>query len=154
LGDEYFVSEQAGRQGVRVVNMSSWEDFIFFQHFGPNNPEVPGAWNCGNFICEEDRPILTRLLHPEILDGLGATGHALRKGDAAGFFLGLWQGIISPVTFVDSLFTRSVRIYEVHNNGGWHNLGFLLGLSIIFGGGAGGTSRGLRRRSCGSSARC
>jgi hypothetical protein len=40
-GDEYFVSEQAGRQGVRVVNMSFWEPFAFLQHFDPNNPEAP-----------------------------------------------------------------------------------------------------------------
>jgi len=58
--------------------------------------------------------MLTRLLHLEILAGLRATGHAPRKGDAAGFFLGLWQGVISPVTFVNSRFTRSVQIYEVH----------------------------------------
>jgi predicted phage tail protein len=75
------------------------------------------------------------------------TGTPREKGSAAGFWLGLWQGIISPVTFVVSLFTRSVQMYEVHNNGGWYNFGFLLGLSIIFGGGAGGASRRSRRRS-------
>jgi hypothetical protein len=42
-GDEYFVSEQAARQGVKVVNMSPWEPLVFLQHFGPNNPEVPQA---------------------------------------------------------------------------------------------------------------
>ena len=73
-------------------------------------------------------------------------GTARETGRAAGFWLGLWQGIISPVTFVVSLFTRSVQMYEVHNNGGWYNLGFLLGASIIFGGSAGGASRRSRRR--------
>jgi hypothetical protein len=65
---------------------------------------------------------------------------------AAGFWLGLWHGIIAPVTFVISLFTRSVEMYEVHNNGGWYNFGFLLGASIILGGGAGGASRRRSRR--------
>ena len=74
------------------------------------------------------------------------TGTPREKGSAAGFWLGIWQGIISPVTFVVSLFTRSVQMYEVHNSGGWYNFGFLLGVSIIFGGGAGGASRRSRRR--------
>ena len=69
-------------------------------------------------------------------------GPRTAAGGTAGFWLGLWHGVISPVTFVISLFTRSVEIYEVHNNGGWYNFGFLLGISIIFGGsGAGGAAR-------------
>jgi hypothetical protein len=67
--------------------------------------------------------------------------------NTAGFWLGLWHGVISPVTFIISLFTRSVGMYEVHNNGGWYNFGFLLGLSIILGGGgAGGAARRRSRR--------
>src|SRR5829696_10382712 len=33
--------------------------------------------------------------------------------DPAGFWLGLWQGLISPITFLISLFTPDVNIYEV-----------------------------------------
>ncbi|MEV0841977.1 hypothetical protein AB0I55_20755 [Actinocatenispora sera] len=29
-----------------------------------------------------------------------------------------------------SLFTDSVSIYDVHNNGGWYNFGFVLGIFI------------------------
>ena len=54
----------------------------------------------------------------------------------AGFWLGLWQGAISPITFVISLFNHNVNIYEVHNNGNWYNFGFMLGVSIVFSGGA------------------
>jgi hypothetical protein len=43
---------------------------------------------------------------------------------SAGFWLGLWHGIITPVTFVISLFSSAVGIYEVHNNGGWYDTGF------------------------------
>ena len=52
----------------------------------------------------------------------------------AGFWSGLWHGIISPITFIISLFSHNVNIYEIHNNGGWYNFGFLFGMSIIFGG--------------------
>jgi hypothetical protein len=62
----------------------------------------------------------------------------------AGFWLGLWHGLISPITFLVSLFNDHVSIYEVHNNGGWYNFGFMIGVSAIFGGGPGSASR--RRR--------
>ena len=55
-------------------------------------------------------------------------------GIIAGFWLGLWHGIISPITFIISLFSNSVNFYEVHNNGGWYNFGFVLGAGILFGG--------------------
>jgi len=62
-------------------------------------------------------------------------------GDVAGFWLGLWHGIIVPVTFVISLFTDNVNIYEVHNNGNWYDFGFVLGAGILFGGGGSSTRR-------------
>lgn len=68
------------------------------------------------------------------------------KGVVAGFWRGLWNGVISPVTFVVSLFNQDVQIYEVHNNGNWYNFGFLLGVSIIFGGGVGGGAGAGRAR--------
>ena len=66
------------------------------------------------------------------------------KGVVSGFWQGLWNGIIAPVTFVISLFNRNIQMYEVHNNGTWYNLGFLLGVMVAFGGGAGGAAS--RRR--------
>src|SRR5215207_2270154 len=54
--------------------------------------------------------------------------------DAAGFWLGLWQGLISPITFLISLFNSDVNIYEVNNNGNWYNFGFMLGVAIVFSG--------------------
>jgi hypothetical protein len=56
------------------------------------------------------------------------------SGVTAGFFLGLWHGIIAPVTFIVSLFTDNVSIYEVHNTGNWYDFGFVLGAGILFGG--------------------
>jgi hypothetical protein len=59
----------------------------------------------------------------------------------AGFWLGLWHGIIAPVTFLISLFTDNVNFYEVHNNGNWYDFGFVLGAGILFGGGGLGARR-------------
>lgn len=56
------------------------------------------------------------------------------EGDVAGFWLGLWHGIIVPITFIISLFSDTVGIYEVHNTGGWYDFGFLLGASFFLGG--------------------
>lgn len=53
----------------------------------------------------------------------------------AGFWRGLWHGIISPITFIISLFTEEVNIYEVYNTGAWYDFGFVLGAGILFGGG-------------------
>ncbi len=78
---------------------------------------------------------------------LGKTADA--RGDVAGFWLGLWHGVISPIAFVASFFSSNVSIYEVHNNGGWYNFGFLLGVSCVFGGSGGGaaSTRSRRRKS-------
>lgn len=55
-------------------------------------------------------------------------------GNIAGFWRGFWHGIIAPLMFIVSLFKDNVGIYETHNNGGWYNFGFILGLMIVFGG--------------------
>ena len=51
----------------------------------------------------------------------------------AGFWAGLWHGIISPITFIVSLFFPQVRIYETNNRGRWYDFGFILGVSAAFG---------------------
>lgn len=52
-------------------------------------------------------------------------------GNVAGFWSGLWHGMITLITFIISLFTDKVQIYEIHNNGGWYNFGFLFGLLFL-----------------------
>jgi hypothetical protein len=49
----------------------------------------------------------------------------------AGFWQGVWHGLIIPVTFIVSLFNAHVSIYEVHNDGNWYDFGFVLGLAIL-----------------------
>lgn len=62
-------------------------------------------------------------------------------GEVAGFWQGLWHGFISGFTFIISLFNDNVSVYEVHNNGGWYNFGFMIGVSSFFGGSGRGTKR-------------
>jgi hypothetical protein len=50
----------------------------------------------------------------------------------AGFLLGIWHGVISPVTLVLSFFNKGVQMYEVRNDGNQYNLGFLIGVAIVF----------------------
>jgi hypothetical protein len=65
----------------------------------------------------------------------------------AGFWQGLWQGLVSPITFLVSLFNATVNIYEVHNNGNWYNFGFMIGVSATFSGiGRSGAAAGSRHR--------
>ena len=78
-----------------------------------------------------------------LLTSCAADGNAVAGGAGTqpGFLYGLWHGFITPVTFLISLFTDEVGIYEVRNNGAWYDFGYVLGLSIIFSGGAGASTR-------------
>jgi hypothetical protein len=71
-------------------------------------------------------------------DLVGAPNEA---GQVAGFWQGLWHGIIAPIAFIVSLFSDKVHVFEAHNNGNWYVFGFLLGLTAIWGGGGGASSR-------------
>lgn len=73
-------------------------------------------------------------------------GTVNQDGETANFWMGIWHGIIAPFAFIISLFKDSIGIYETHNNGGWYNFGFLIGLSIIMGGSGHGSGRSRRRR--------
>lgn len=66
-------------------------------------------------------------------------------GKVAGFWKGIWHGFITPITFIVSLFNKNVNVYESRNSGGWYNFGYVLGLSMIFGGGGRGSGGMLRR---------
>jgi hypothetical protein len=59
-----------------------------------------------------------------------------RQAGAPGFWRGLLHGILAPVTFLISLFSDQVSMYEVHNSGHWYDLGFLVGLCAVLGGSA------------------
>ncbi len=59
----------------------------------------------------------------------------------AGFFHGFWHGLISPITFIISLFNADVGVYDVFNNGHWYDFGYLLGAATTFGSGARNATR-------------
>ncbi|MCL6106896.1 MAG: hypothetical protein M1309_06100 [Actinobacteria bacterium] len=63
--------------------------------------------------------------HDQLQGTAGAAG-------VAGFWSGLWHGLILPVSFIISLFKSNVGVYEVHNSGNWYNFGFVLGIWIAF----------------------
>ena len=66
---------------------------------------------------------------------------AAADGDVAGFWTGLWHGLIAPITFIISLFSDTVNVYEVHNNGNWYDFGFVFGAAMSLGGSARGSKR-------------
>ncbi len=66
-----------------------------------------------------------------------AAGNERFAAEPAGFWAGLWHGLICVITFVVSLFNDQVRVYEIHNSGHLYDLGFVLGAMIAFGGSCG-----------------
>ena len=77
--------------------------------------------------CTASQPRIPSLLGPDPIPG---------------FWRGLWQGFIAPITFLVSLFTNEVRIYAFPNTGRWYDFGFMLGI----GGFSGGIFAGSRNR--------
>lgn len=75
-----------------------------------------------------------------------AAGNARFDEAPAGFWAGLWHGLICVVTFIVSLFNDNVFIYETNNTGHLYDLGFIIGAAIAFGGGC-GSSCSVRRKS-------
>ncbi len=63
-----------------------------------------------------------------ILSGCTPNDGVNNINNLAGFWDGVWHGIIAPISWVMSWFNPEVGIYEVFNNGGWYNFGFLLGI--------------------------
>jgi len=65
--------------------------------------------------------------------------YKLPGAEPAGFLAGLWHGLIAPITFIISIFSPNVRIYETNNKGILYDFGFVIGISGSFGGSARGT---------------
>jgi len=53
--------------------------------------------------------------------------------EPAGFWGGIWHGMIAPITFLVSLFVDGVSIYETNNNGRWYEFGFMIGIGAYAG---------------------
>jgi hypothetical protein len=57
---------------------------------------------------------------------------APKDGTVSGLVTGIWHGIISPGTLLVSFFKPEIQMYDVYNTGPLYNLGFLIGMAIIF----------------------
>ena len=68
------------------------------------------------------------------------------EGEIAGFFTGIWHGLIAPITFIISIFSEKVHLYEVHNNGSWYNFGFVLGAGLFLSGGILGKGKSKKKK--------
>jgi hypothetical protein len=103
-------------------------------------PGSPGAGGVADRLPRA--AMIAGLVLPPLLalGGCAAGGARFTAAAPAGFWAGLWHGLILAFTFVISLFTDSVQVYEAANTGGWYDFGFVLGVCIFFGG-SGGSSR-------------
>lgn len=50
----------------------------------------------------------------------------------AGFFSGVWHGVIFPVSLGASLLSSNIQLYEENNMGFLYNYGFFLGIYVTF----------------------
>jgi hypothetical protein len=57
-----------------------------------------------------------------------------RDPPKAGFFAGLWHGLIAVITLILGIFT-DFKVYEIHNSGWFYDLGFLIGVGAFSHGG-------------------
>ena len=87
------------------------------------------------------------LLVAVVLVGCAAGDARFTPDEPAGFWTGLWHGMISCIALIVGIFVDGVRVYEIDNTGGWYDLGFLLGVSAVWGGGSHGYHRSERKRS-------
>jgi len=79
---------------------------------------------------------------PVLLTGCVPGDGRYDAANPAGFFWGLWHGVIAWITFFMGVFTGGrYTIYETFNTGWAYNLGFLLGIGAEIGGIAMGKSR-------------
>ena len=58
--------------------------------------------------------------------------HPDTSNRVAGILLGIWHGVISPITLIVSFINPNIQMYEVYNDGSPYNLGFLFGVAIVF----------------------
>jgi hypothetical protein len=84
-------------------------------------PPAKGEINVPGFNIQLNVPGPNPLVNKT--DGANLTASAL---------LGIWHGIISPVTLVVSFINPNMQMYEVYNDGSQYNLGFLVGVAIVF----------------------
>ena len=71
-----------------------------------------------------------------LLTSCAAGDARFSQDDPAGFWYGLWHGVISVISLIIHIFNENVAVYEINNTGGWYDFGFLLGVICIWSGGS------------------
>lgn len=62
------------------------------------------------------------------------SGDHFSESGPAGFLFGLWHGMIALFTLIVSFFSEAVRMYEINNTGVFYDLGYFIGILIVYGG--------------------
>ena len=101
---------------------------------GPFRTRAPRAWH------ELAVALMLAVWALWVLDPVSRLGGRFYLGElwryrGPGFWFGLWHGFILPVAWVGSLFSDTIALYAVPNNGGWYDFGYFLGI-VVFGVGA------------------
>jgi hypothetical protein len=71
-----------------------------------------------------------------LLAGCAAQPFGGMSDPVPGFWWGALHGLIAPFSLVGSFFDPSIRAYATPNTGWWYDLGFVIGMALLFGGGA------------------
>ena len=89
-----------------------------------------------NFLITAKSKIVFLLFITLMLSACAAGDTQFNEQNPAGFWYGLWYGVISVIALIIHLFNDSVLVYESHNTGGWYDFGFLLGVITVWSGGS------------------
>ena len=92
--------------------------------------------------------VLTVIVLISMMTACTAGDPQFTQDDPAGFWWGLWHGVISVITLVIHVFNENVAVYEISNSGGWYDLGFLLGVIFVWGGGCHAKCKSKKEQQC------
>lgn len=84
----------------------------------------------------EKQKILIILLFVILLTSFTSCAPSGYESSAAGFFSGIWHGIIIVFSLIGKLFGADIGIYAEHNTGFTYWLGFIIGIGGLGGGGS------------------
>lgn len=70
------------------------------------------------------------------------------KDTPAGFWYGLWHGVISFISLIIHIFNDNITVYEINNTGGWYDFGFLIGIITVWGGSSHVSCRSSANKKC------
>ncbi len=51
--------------------------------------------------------------------------------EPVGFLHGVWHGITVIISFIGSIFFDDIAVYAIYNNGGWYDLGYIIGIVTL-----------------------